>query len=66
MKRALDIAIALALFAGSGCGDSPCGACPTDSVCEQVPSGNLTTQRWECRVTVKVIDRKWLLEQPQQ
>ena len=45
----------------TGCGDNPCGECPSGTVCEEVPSGSLTTQRWACRQTVKVIERSWWL-----
>lgn len=65
-QTAVDVALFLALWAVAplllgGCGDDPCGACPSGSTCEQVPSGSLTTQRWACRTTVKVIERRWLL-----
>lgn len=69
VKRALDIAIGLALFAGSGCGDDPCGGCPAGSRCEQTKTPDLRNDRYECLVVVKVIDRpRWLVvsEEPQQ
>lgn len=44
----------------TGCGDL-CDQCPSGSECVQVASGSLTSQRWECKQTVKVMERKWLL-----